>query len=341
MTEVKMDEMMKNNKKKSIKKTIIKAVSAVTLIGLALSATACSNKSGATEDKGTVKVGILQLIDQTALTEARKGFEAELKAQGYTGDKIKIDYVNAQGDQSNLRTMSEKLKKDKNDVNLALATPAAQALQKVDPDTPMLFTAVTDAKSAGLVGNLKAPDTNATGVTDNVDMNIQIDFLHKLLPKAKTVGIIYNASEQNSLIQVKQAEKELKAKGIKVEKLTVASTNDVEQATRSMAKKVDAIYLPTDNTMAAAMATVGKISKETKVSVIPGASTMVLDGGVANRGLDYNKLGHQTAKMAIKILKGKKVKDLAVEQPKDIDVIMNKTMMKALGITEQQVNDAK
>lgn len=303
---------------------------------LAISLVGCGKKTAA-KDNEPIKIGILQLIDQTALTDARKGFEAELAAAGYKGKKIKIDYVNAQGDQSNLRTMSEKLKKDQNVVNLALATPAAQALQKVDPDTPMVFTAITDPKEAGLTTNLKQPDTNATGVTDNVSMKLQIKFLHHLLPKAQTVGIIYNAAESNSLTQVKEAEKELKQLGIKVKKLTVATTNDVDQATRSMAKKVDAIYLPTDNTMAAAMVTVGKISRETKVPVIPGASTMVRDGGVANKGLDYEKLGRQTAKLAIKIIKGQQVSDLPVEQPKDITIIKNEKMMQALGISDDQL----
>lgn len=308
----------------------------ITIVMVTLVLVGCGKKTASRGDE-PIKIGILQLIDQTALTDARKGFEAELAEQGYKGKKIEIDYVNAQGDQSNLRTMSEKLKKDDNVVNLALATPAAQALQKVDPDTPMVFTAITDPISAGLATDLKKPDTNATGVTDNVSMKVQIKFLQHMLPKAKTVGIIYNASESNSLTQVKEAKKKLKKLGIKVKKLTVASTNDVDQATRSMAKKVDAIYLPTDNTMAAAMATVGKISKETKVPVIPGASTMVRDGGVANKGLDYEKLGRQTAKLAIKIIKGKKVSDLAIEQPKDIEIIKNNEMMKALGISDNQL----
>lgn len=115
----------------------------ITIVMVTLVLVGCGKKTASRGDE-PIKIGILQLIDQTALTDARKGFEAELAEQGYKGKKIEIDYVNAQGDQSNLRTMSEKLKKDDNVVNLALATPAAQALQKVDPDTPMVFTAITD-----------------------------------------------------------------------------------------------------------------------------------------------------------------------------------------------------
>ncbi|WP_407892298.1 ABC transporter substrate binding protein [Lacticaseibacillus sp. N501-2] len=311
-----------------MKKQLLLGLVGAAMLGLA----ACGQQSKA--DDQTVKVGVLQLIDQTALTDARQGFTQELKAQGYKGNKIKIDYVNAQGDQANLKTMSEQLAKDKNDVNLAIATPAAQALQKGDPDTPMVFTAVTDPKSAGIVDNTSAPSKNATGVVDMVNIANQINYMHHLFPKAKTVGMLYNAAEQNSIVQIKAATKAAKQLGLKVVKRTVASTNDVQSATEALAGAAQVIYVPTDNTVAAAMSTVGKVSLAKHVPVVPAAATMVKDGGVATIGINYTDLGKQTAKLAIKIIKGKKVKDLAVEKPAKVTVIKNAKMMKAFGITD-------
>lgn len=312
-------------------KKLLLGLGAVAILGLA----ACGKSASAKDD--TVHVGVLQLIDQTALTDARKGFTEELKAQGYSGKKIKIDYVNAQGDQANLKTMSEQLAKDKNDVNLAIATPAAQALQKGDPNTPMVFTAVTDPKSAGIVDNMKAPSKNATGVVDMVDITMQIKYMHKLFPKAKTVGMLYNAAEQNSVVQIKAAEKAAKQLDLKVVKRTVATTNDVQSATEALAGQSQVIYAPTDNTVAAAMATVGKVSLAKKVPVVPAAATMVKDGGVATVGLNYKDLGKQTAKLAVKIIKGKKVKSLPVESPAKVSVVTNAKMMKAFGLTAADV----
>lgn len=312
-------------------KKLLLGLGAVAILGLA----ACGKSASAKDD--TVHVGVLQLIDQTALTDARKGFTEELKAQGYSGKQIKLDYVNAQGDQANLKTMSEQLAKDKNDVNLAIATPAAQALQKGDPDTPMVFTAVTDPKSAGIVDNMKAPSKNATGVVDMVDITMQIKYMHKLFPKAKTVGMLYNAAEQNSVVQIKAAEKAAKQLGLKVVKRTVATTNDVQSATEALAGQSQVIYAPTDNTVAAAMATVGKVSLAKKVPVVPAAATMVKDGGVATVGLNYEDLGKQTAKLAVKIIKGKKVKSLPVESPAKVSVVTNAKMMKAFGLTAADV----
>ena len=152
-------------------------------------------------DDGKVHVGILQLMDQSALDQARKGFIAELKKEGYSQDKnLVIDYVNAQGDQANLRAMSERLINHHNDLNLAIATPAAQALLAVDQKTPLLFTAITDPVDAGLVKSFAHPDKNVTGVTDSVPVSEQIALLQKMFPQAKTVGLLYNAADRKSVV---------------------------------------------------------------------------------------------------------------------------------------------
>ncbi|KRK12673.1 ABC transporter substrate-binding protein [Lacticaseibacillus zeae DSM 20178 = KCTC 3804] len=315
-----------------MKKHLLLALAGMALIGLTL--TGCGKQSKAAS-RETVKVGILQLMDQTALTEARKGFESELAKAGYKGKRIKIDYVNAQGDQANLKTMSDRLACGKNDVNLAIATPAAQALQKAEKKTPLLFTAITDPKSAGLVTNLTKPDKNATGVTDLVSVSDQIDLLHKTFPQAKTIGLMYNAGEPNSVYQIKQAKAHLKKLGLRYQIKTAATTNDVQQAAESLAKDVDALYLPADNVMAAAMPTIGKVAKEKQIPVVPAASTMVKDGGTITKGIDYRDLGKQTAKMAIKLLKGTSVKKLAVEKPANVKTVKNDDMLK---VVKQKVN---
>lgn len=310
---------------------VLVAVAAVAALGLA----GCAKQAAAKDD--TVKVGILQLINQTALDDARKGFTQELARQGYKGSKIKIDYVNANGDQANLSTMAQRLAKDDNDVNLAIATPAAQAMQKADAKTPLVFTAVTDPVAAGVVKSMSHTRTNATGVVDLVNIARQVKYMHRVFPKAKTIGMVYNASEQNSIVQIKDAKKACKQLGLKVVTRTVSSTNDVEQATLSVARASDAIYLPTDNTMAAAMSTVGKVSKQTKVPVVAGAGTMVEAGGVVTQGINYKDLGVQTAKLAIKILKGKKVSGLPVETPAKVTVIKNEKMMQLFGLSDADV----
>lgn len=100
----------------------------------------------------------------------------------------------------------------KNDLQLAIATPAAQALLNVDSLTPAVFTAVTDPVSAGLVDTLAKPGGNMTGSIDATNVENQIDLLTKAFPQARTVGIFYNSSEVNSEVQAKKAKRELEKK---------------------------------------------------------------------------------------------------------------------------------
>lgn len=311
----------------------------VLTLALALLVSACGNqKSNASAKESTVKIGILQLMDQSALDQARKGFIAELKKEGYVqGKNLTIDYVNAQNDQANLKSMSEKLAKDKNTLNLAIATPAAQALLQADKDTPKLFTAITDPVSAGLTTSLTKPSSNFTGTSDMVPVDGQIKLLRQLFPKARKVGLLYNAAEPNSVYAIKLAKAAIKQQGLQFVAKTVATTADVQQTTTALASQVDAIYIPADNVLMAAMATVGKVSEEKKVPVIPATGPMVKLGGVATNGIDFTKLGARTAQMAVKIIKGQKAADLPVETPKDISLVVNSKFAKLFNVDPAKI----
>lgn len=317
-----------------IKKMLTIALTTVATLSLM----ACG-KQDTSKKNASVKIGILQLINQSALDDARKGFIAELAREGYReGKNLKLDYVNAQGDQANLATMSQQLKKDKNDLNLAIATPAAQAMQRIDKTTPLLFTAVSDPKAVGLVKQPKQPEANISGVTDMVSVAGQIKLLQRIAPKAKTVGLIYNAAEANSITQVKAAKQALKALNLKVIEKTVASTNDVQQTMTALSNQSDAIYIPADNTLAAAMATVGKVAVAKQIPVVPAASTMVADGGLATNGFNYRDLGVQVAKQAVALLKGKKIAATPVQNPAKVGIIVNKDMAKKLHLDPKQIH---
>ncbi|MBA1393309.1 ABC transporter substrate-binding protein, partial [Lactobacillus sp. XV13L] len=227
-----------------------KLIAGVGLVRLLLSG--CSNnKSG---DKTAVKhVGVLQVVQHPSLDKAYKGFKEGLKDSGYTeGKNLKIDYQNAQNSQDNLKSMSEKLVNDKSDLVLGIGTPAAQSLANSTTDIPIVVTAVTDLKVAKLVNSDAKPGRNVTGTTDMVSIDKQIRLLLSIVPKAKTIGVMYNAGEANSKIQADMAIAALKKAGVKTLVKTANTTNDVQQATESLVGKVQGIYIPTDNTFASA-----------------------------------------------------------------------------------------
>lgn len=314
-------------------KQLWKAGLGLMIAGLVLAGCGTDDKKAGEGQKDSVKIGILQYMEHDSLSLAREGFLSEFEDAGYVeGKNLTIDYQNAQGDQANLQSMSERLA-GKNDAILAIATPAAQALANVTKEDPILFTAVTDAVDAGLVESMKKPGANITGTSDIVPIDEQIALLLSIAPEAKTVGIIYNSSEPNSKIQADMAEKTIKDKGVAVKILTVTSTNDVQQVMTTLAQEVDAIYIPTDNTLASTMPTVGEIATEYKLPVIPGSAEMVEAGALATYGINYSDLGRQTAKMALKIIKdGEKPSEMEVETSNNLELVINEEMAKTLGI---------
>lgn len=251
---------------------------------------------------GTVyKIGVIQLTEHAALDAANEGFVAALNDSGI---QYEIDQQNAQNDQSACQTIAAKLVADGDDLILAIATPAAQAAAAETTEIPIVGTAITDFVDAGLVNDSNAPGTNVTGTSDLTPVAEQIDLLKKLLPETKTVGILYCSAESNSAFQADLAVKACEEAGLSSEVFTVASSNEIQTVVESMVGKVDAIYAPTDNTIAAGMATVAMVANDNNLPVICGESGMVDAGGLATYGIDYYQLGYLAGQQAVSILKG-------------------------------------
>jgi putative tryptophan/tyrosine transport system substrate-binding protein len=313
-------------------------------IGLAslLVLSGCSTKKA--NNASSVKhIGVLQVVQHPSLDKAYQGFKEGLKEGGYTeGKNLKIDYQNAQNSQDNLKSMSEKLVNDKSDLILGIATPAAQSIASATQDIPTVVTAVTDLKAAKLVNSNQKPGRNITGTTDMVSIDKQIHLLLSIVPKAKTIGVMYNAGEANSKIQADLAIAALKKAGVKVLVKTANTTNDVQQVTETLAEKVQGIYVPTDNTFASAASIIGKVVKEKKIPLVAGSTDQIKTGGLASIGIDYEELGKQTGKMAAKILDGKaKPATMPVEKAKQLKLVVNKEMAKALGINPRLIKAPK
>ena len=331
--------------KKSIKKILAAAISSAMMFSLAScssntesssessSSASSSQASSETSSDDMIKIGIIQLMEHAALDSAREGFIAALKDNGFVeGENVAFDIQNAQGDQSNLKTISQRFVQNESDLILAIATQAAQSIATETSEIPILGTAITDYAEAGLVESNEAPNSNISGTSDRTPVKEQIELLKQIMPDVKTVGIMYNSSEVNSEIQAKLAEEACTELGITCEFGTVTNTNDVQQAVQSMVTKVDALYIPTDNTFASAMATVGAISQESGVPAITGETGMVSAGGLATVGINYYDLGYQTGEMAVKVINGEDIASMPIEYTNNVDISINLDTAKACGI---------
>ena len=283
-------------------------------------------------NSGSYKIGVIQLTEHPALDAANEGFIAALDDSGidYT-----VDQQNAQGDQSACQTIASKLVNDDDDLILAIATPAAQAVAGSTTEIPIVGTAVTDFAEAGLVESNDAPGGNVTGTSDLNPVSDQIALLQRLVPQAKTVGILYCSAEDNSGIQAELAEEACKNAGLATQRFTVSSSNELQQVVESMAGKVDAVYAPTDNVIAAGIATVSMVANENGLPVICGEENMVNGGGLATYSLNSRDLGYRAGEMAVKILKGEaKPADMPIEylSGDDLKLVVNEDTAKTLGI---------
>lgn len=315
-------------------KVVRKLLAPLLVVGILLTSLISLHQLKADKKKDVFRIGISQFITHQSLDATREGFVDELAKQGYVeGKNIEIDLQNAQGEQRNLKTISQQLA-ESSDVVLAIATPSAQSLSNTTQTTPVIFSAVTDPVSAKLVESREHPGGNVTGTSDQSSdaISTQINLIKKVLPKAKTIGILYTQSEPNSVVQKDEAKRLLEEKGFTVVEKTILDSNNVKAAAESLMAEVDMVFVPTDNIISSTMETVKQVSIKHKVPVFGGSTEMIAVGGLYNYGTNYEELGRQTARMLIRVLKGEKPENIAVELPEKLELHTNQEMADALGI---------
>ncbi|KUM32308.1 sugar ABC transporter substrate-binding protein [Arthrobacter sp. EpRS66] len=301
----------------------------------ALALTACGSGDGSGGSAGgdeAVKIGIAQYVSHPSLDAVVEGFKSGMEKAGYTGEKISYDENNAEADQATNTSIAGKLAADSDiDLVLAVATPSAQAAAQSITKIPVLFSAVTDPVSAKLVASNEAPGANVTGTSDMNPVDEQLALLKELKPDAKKVGIVYSSGEANSAVQVEMAEEAAKDLGLTIEKAAISASSEVQQAAGSL--DVDAYYVPTDNAVVSALEGLLQTADKKKVPVISADGESVKRGATATYGINYEKLGEQTAAMAVKLLKGEaEPASLPVETISQVDLYLNEDAAKKAGI---------
>lgn len=278
-------------------------------------------------------VGILQTMSHPALDQIHRGIIKGLAEEGYKNNhNIKIDFQNAQGDQSNLKSMSDRFIQENAAVVIGIATPAVQSLANQAGNTPVIMGAVSDPLNTHLVQSLNHPGGKITGVQDRQPIAAQAELMLDILPSLKSVGVVYTSSDDSSTSEYQEFKKIAQQKGLQVIPYTVTSTNDIEQVAQTIAGKVQAVYVPTDNTIASGIATLLKATNTAKIPVFPAADTMVKSGGLATRCVSQYDMGVLTGKMAGQVLKGKNPADLPVKRVTKYETVINLKTAQELNI---------
>jgi putative ABC transport system substrate-binding protein len=293
--------------------------------------------SSSAQDK-KIRIGVTQIVSHQALDADQKGFENALETSGFKeGVHVVYDRQNAQGDMNKANAIAKKFIDEKVDLIHAIATPTTQAVVKVTKNIPVVFSSITDPISAGIVPKDSAPGkktgTNVTGVSDRWPVMRQMEMYAKFVPKAKQWGTIYNPAEANSVVHIKEMKEAAKKLGLELVEVTIADRAEVPRAVNSLAGKVQAISISSDNTAISDFETIVKVCNEKKIALFAGDVDSVPKGAVAAYGMDYFLVGYSAGKKAVVVLKGLKPGDVPWGPMEKFSLVINQSAAKSQGVT--------
>lgn len=316
-------------------------LSVIMVAALAFSMTACGgskdSESEPAEEKAEAKdsytIGICQMLEHPALDAATEGFQDACKEK-FGEDKVTFDLQNAQGEQAMCGTIVNNFVSSKVDLILANATMPLQTAAQATADIPIIGTSITDYATALEISDWTgATGINVSGTSDLAPIDQQEAMLKELLPEAKMVGILYCSAEPNSKYQAELFEEALKKDGIEYKEFTAADSNEIQSVVTSAVEEVDAIYVPTDNTIAANTEIVRNVCVPAKIPVIAGEQGICSGCGIATLSISYYDIGYRAGEMAYEVLvDGKDITTMEIETAAEVTKMYNKDICDELGI---------
>ena len=333
-----------------MKKNILKRALTLALAALlALSLFACGKKnndnSTSTSGATSYKVGICNYVDDASLNQIVDNIKTQLAAIGQEKSvTFEISYDNCNADSAVLNQIIANFIADKVDLMIGVATPVAVAMQAATEgtDIPVVFAAVSDPVSAGLVESLEAPGASITGTSDYLDTDAILDLIFAANPDAKNIALLYDQGQDSSTTPIKNAKAYLDKKGVSYKEYNGTTTDEISLAVSSIvADKADAVFTPTDNTVMTAELSIYETFTDAGVMHFTGADSFALNGAFVGYGVDYVQLGEATADMVVELLcEGKTTADLPYQTFDNGIVTINTESCEALGLDLDTVKEA-
>ena len=279
-------------------------------------------------------VAVTAIVEHPALDACRKGIRDALAAAGYEdGKNLKFVYESAKGSTDAATAIARKFVRDKASVIVAISTPSAQAAVAAAAAIPVVFAAVTDPLGAKLVRDMYAPGGNVTGVSDLAPVKKHIALIHKISPNARTIGILFNPNEPNSYTLVSMMKSTAMGVNMTLVRAPARTAAEVPAAAQGLVGKADVIFVPTDNTIVAALDAVIKVGLDNRIPVYAGDVDAVKRGAIAAIGVDYYNLGRQAGNIVVRILAGADPGKIAVAGVEETNLYVNPGTAAKIGVT--------
>ena len=310
------------------------AIAAVCALGIAACGQSSTDDSQSSAEDAAIKsVAVTQIVEHPALDAARDGIQDELAEAGYVaGETLNWSWESAQGNPTTATQIASKFVGDSPDAIVAIATPSAQAAIAATDSIPIIFSAVTDPVSAGLVDSLASPGGLVTGVTDLSPIGDHLDLIVEILPETESLGVIYNAGEDNSVSLMKLIVAMAPERNLEIIEAVATRSSEVRGAAQSLVGKVDAIYVPTDNTVASALESVIAVGQDNQLPVFAGDTDSVGRGAIASLGFDYYDVGRQTGALVVRVLEGADPATIPVQRVEQLNLVLNLDAAEAMGV---------
>jgi putative ABC transport system substrate-binding protein len=286
-------------------------------------------------------VAIATLMTHPALDAIQENLKRQLARAGYIEGKD-IEYVvrNANGDVQLAASIASELASQNPDVIVAIATPMAQAVART-AKCPIVFAAVTDPVTAGLISALNKPELNITGTSDAWPYEEQLKLIREMTPSVKRLGVLYNPGEAASQYGITQIRQYAPAFGFELVEAAVGSTNEVYPAAQSLAGRSDALFLSSDNTVIAGVAAALKVAVERRMPLYVGDSGTVEKGGLAAVSVGYPELGTETGALVARVLKGEKNLPVFVGHASEVSINVKAAELMNVSIPPELIRKAK
>lgn len=277
-------------------------------------------------------VAIIKFVRHPALDATEAGIVGALESARATNPRLRdlrIERYEAQKNPQVAKQLAESVSRDDVSLIIAIATPAAQAVARTPSTIPLLYAAVADPEGAGILASGRA-----TGIRNAGDRVVAdaLTFMRAAFPKSKTLGTLYNPSEQNS-VYVKEILKRLAPRhGFSLEEETVTDPTQVATAAEVLSQKVDIIYSANDNTVNAGVAAVVAVTRAKRLPFVLGDLSTLSSGATAAVGLEYGQMGRDVGTMAVRLLTGTPLRALPPRDCPAPTVWANARSLKLLNI---------
>lgn len=298
--------------------------------------TGCGGNKNSDSEEQVYKIGINQFADHGSLDNCREGFIEGLRQSGFVvGENVEFSYENANTDPGIAAQIAGNQVANGVDLICAIATPAAQAsYNAAEPKgIPVIYTAISDPVAAGLATEENGAGLAVTGTSDLLPLDEQVAMIRQLMPEAKTIGVLYTTSEENSISNIARLEEIVKEYDFTLVTKGISAPADIPMAADAILNQVDCLTNLTDNTVVNSLSVILDKANAKGIPVFGSEVEQVKLGCAAAANIDYYKLGIMTGKMAAEVLNGKDITTIPYETITDNEIVVNSEVLANFGLS--------